>query len=178
MELASPASVDDVRKRIKAGLTSSFRAAYSNRGGQHVIGRVGRRRLSLTAITAGVRNSWCPSVRGRLEPTATGSRFVGRLGWSIFTLVFSATWLGLAFCLFLALLGHAIVLASNGDAGAPVFLVCLAPLGGMVLFFGLSSWGIHVARKDEVYLRSWLEERLRTAGSGIRGYQPWQDRAM
>ncbi|GAB1646463.1 hypothetical protein KRMM14A1259_68860 [Krasilnikovia sp. MM14-A1259] len=172
--------VETVRARLIAGHTSYLRAAFMFGGwGEHrVIGRVGIRRVSLEAVTVGVRNSWRPVMRGHLEPDGTGSRLVGRLGWSPFVRAFSALWLAGVVCVFLVGVIHAAVSAWSGDVGGEVFVPCLVSLGFLAFFVGLTAWGIYAGRRDADYLRSWLTDRVQTADAGIPGYRPWRGETL
>lgn len=38
-----------------------------------------------------------------------------------------------------------------------------------------NSW---IGRRDAEYLRSWLNDQMRTAASGIPGYRPWDGAAQ
>lgn len=174
--LVSPLPVPAVRERLIEASTSNWAAFMSGGGsGISVIGHVGTRRISVQAVQPNARNSWRSSVWGRLEPMETGSRFTGKLGWSPSTKVFSGLWLGFVVCFFLALVGRAVVLASRGEATAETFLFCLMPLGMMLFFVGLTSWGIWAGRREATYLRSWMADRLQTAEAiDIPGYRPWQ----
>jgi hypothetical protein len=172
VELSTPLPVEAVRERLAAGRGSRWRAGFMvGGGGYHVVGRVGRRRVALTVVRAGMRNSWMPEVRGRLEATATGSRLVARIGWSPFVKAFSAVWLGVVTAIFLGAAGRAVALAVTGEITAPDALFCLVPLAFMAFFVGLSSWGMWAARDSEAYLRSWLAGRIPADGSGIAGYR-------
>ena len=115
----------------------------------------------MSAVEADVRNSWRPLFRGRLDPAGTGSELVGSIGWSPFVKVFSALWLSCGCGLVVALAGLGSVL-------------CLVPLGFVLLFAGLVAVGIKACRREDAYLRSWLVERLQTAESAIPGYHPWR----
>ena len=176
-EFVSPLFVEEARTRLIEGSTSYLRSAltFGGGGGFSVIGRVGTTRISLQAVQAGVRNSWRPLLRGRLEPAGTGSRFAGTIGWSPFIRAFSGLWLGGVCCFFLALAGRAAALAWRGEATADAFLICLAPLGFVLFFVALTSWGIHAGRREAEYLRSWMADRLQAAEAGIPGYRPWQE---
>jgi hypothetical protein len=164
--LVSPLPVETVRTRLIEGTTSYVRSAfaYGGWGDFRVVGRVGTQTISLQAVAGGLRNSWRPVARGRLEPVGTGSRFVGTLGWSPFVRTFSAVWLGGVGLIFVVLVGHAITLTWAGDASAGVFLVCLAPVGFVLFFIGLTSFGIWAGRREEKYLRSWMADRLQAPG--------------
>jgi hypothetical protein len=173
----SPLPVPAARERLIEASTSNWSAFMSGGGsGISVIGHVGTRRISVQAVQPNVRNSWRSSVWGRLEAVGSGSRFTGKLGWSPFTKAFSGLWLGLVGGAFLALVGRAVVLASRGEATAEAFLFCLMPLGMMLFFIGLTTWGIWAGRREAAYLRSWLADRLQTAeATRIPGYRPRQD---
>lgn len=177
MVLVSPLPLQTVRARLIEGRTSYLRAAFAfgGGGGYHVVGHVGARRVSLQAVKVGVRNSWRPVMRGRLEPEQSGSRFVGRLGWSPFVKAFSALWLGAVTCFFLGLLIRALAMAWAGEATGVAFLICLAPLGFVFFFAGLTTWGTLAGRGEAMILRSWLEDRLKTAEASVSGYRPWQE---
>lgn len=178
MVMLSPLSVQLVRERLTAGRISYFRAAFmlGGEGGYRVVGRIGTHRITLEAAKVGVRNSWRPVLRGRLEPAGAGSRLVGTLGWHPAVKAFSALWLGAVSCFFLGFVVRAGVLAWNGNATGEEALLCLVPLAFIVFFVGLNAWAIRVGRDEARYLRSWLAERLQTADSGIPGYRPWQGR--
>lgn len=177
LAFVSPLSVRAVRARLIEGSTSYWRSAFTfgGFGGVRVVGRVGTRRISLQAVQGGVRNSWRPLLRGRLEPAETGSRFVGRLGWSPFVRAFSALWLGCGCCALLVLVVRAVALSLSGHSTADAFLVCLIPLGFVLFFVALTAWGIRAGRREATYLRSWMADRLQTAEAGVRGYRPWQN---
>jgi hypothetical protein len=113
-------------------------------------------------------------IRGSLEPAGTGSRLVGRLGWSPFVKVFSALWLSIVGCAFLGIAIRAVAMAWRGDATGGAFLVGLVPLGFLLLFVGMTAWGTRAGRREAVYLRSWLADRLQTAEAGVPRYRPWQ----
>ena len=169
--LESPLPLPVVRQRLKDGSVSYLRAgfAYGGLGGYRVVGRVCDRTVSLQAARVGIRNSWRPVMRGRLEPAGTGTRLVGKLGWHPAVRVFSGVWVGMAFGIFLVATGFAV--AAPWDPKA--FLVSLVPLGFVAFFVGLTALCIRLSRGEVAYLRSWLADRLQTAESGIAGYQPW-----
>jgi len=176
MLILSPLAVQVARQRLAAGRISYFRAAFTfgGVGGYRVVGRVGARRIVLEAAKAGVRNSWRPVFRGRLEPARTGSRLVGTLGWHPVVKAITALWLGAVSCLFLGLVVRLVALAWNGNATGDDVLFCLVPLAFVVFFAGLSAWAILAGRGEVRYLRSWLADRLQTPDAGIPGYRPWQ----
>ena len=174
--LVSPLPVPAVRARLIEGRTTYLRAAFTfaGFGGYRVVGRVGERRIVLEAAAVGVRNTWRPVLRGRLEPEGTGSRLVGRLGWSPFVKAFSALWLTIVGSAFVGITLRAVAVVWSGEATGGVFLYGLIPLGMLLFFVGLTAWGIQLGRRA-IYLRSWLGDRLQTAESGIPGYRPWQE---
>jgi hypothetical protein len=174
--LVSPLPVPVVRARVIEGSTSYLRAAFrfGSSGGSHIVGRVGTRRISLEAVTAGQRNSWRPMMRGRLDPEEAGSRLVGTLGWSPFVKAFSALWFSVIGCAFLGLVIRAVAMAWGDDASVEAFLICLAPLGFALLFIGLTAWGIQAGRRQAMYLRSWLADRMQTKDADVSRYRPWQ----
>ena len=145
-------------------------------GGYIVVGRVGARRISLEAAKLGVRNAWRPVVRGRLEPEGAGCRFVGTIGMSPFVKAFSGLWLGGVICAFFGFVAVVVVRAVRGEATGGDFLACLVAPSMMASFVALTAWGTLVDRGEATYLRSWLADRLQTAGAGIRGYRPWQQK--
>lgn len=160
-----------------AGRTSYLRAFFmlGGGGGYVVLGRVGQRRISLEAAKLGVRNSWRPVVRGRLEPAGTGCRFLGTIGMSPVIKAFSGFWLGGVICFFFAFVAIVVVRAVHGEATIGDFLTCLVPPSMVAGFVALTAWATLVDRGEATYLRSWLADRLQTAGvGGIRGYRPWQ----
>jgi len=168
MVLESPLPAPAARERLIANSVPylPFGLTSGDRGGLRVVGRVGPRQISLQAVDGGVRNSWRPSLRGRLEPLGTGSRFTGKLGWSPFVKAFSGLWLGGVGAIFLVLVIRAVAMARDGHATAEAFLVCLGPLGFVVFFIGLTTWGIRAGRREETYSRSWMADRLQTAEVG------------
>jgi hypothetical protein len=151
------------RERLIEGSVPTLRAGLtlSGLGGYRVVGRVGERRISLRAGKVGVRNSWRPVLRGRLEPDGAGCRLVGRLGLHPYVKVFSAVWLGGVTLVLVGLLVSAVV-ETNGVA----LLYCLLPLGFIAFFAGLTALGTRIGRGEAAYLRSWLAERLQTAEAG------------
>ena len=175
LEFVSPLPVQAVRERLVVGRTSYLRAfSMLGGGGYVVVGRVGTRRISLEAAKLGVRNAWRPVMRGRLEPTGTGCRFVGTIGVSPFVKAFSGLWLGGMICAFFGFVAVVGVRAVRGEATGGDFLSCLVPPSMTAIFVALTAWGTLVDRGEATYLRSWLADRLQTAETGIRGYQPWQ----
>jgi hypothetical protein len=173
----SPLTVEVARARLIEGRTSYLRLAFTlggGGGGYRVIGHVGARRVSLQAAKVGVRNSWRPVMRGRLEAAGTGCQLTGKLGWSPFVKGFCVLWLTGVCLAFLFTMLNAVVQVSSGDATVSVFLFCCLPVGFLLFFVALTSWGIHVGRGEERYLRQWLVNRLQTEGSGVPGYRPWQ----
>lgn len=72
LAFVSPLSAEVARARLIEGRISHLRAAFSfgGGGGFTVAGHVGARRISVQAAKAGIRNSWRPVFRGRLDPTA------------------------------------------------------------------------------------------------------------
>ena len=169
--LESPLPLPVVRQRLIDGSTSYLRASftYGGFGGFRVVGRVGNRAISLQAARIGVRNSWRPVLRGRLEAAGAGTRLVGKLGWHPAVKAFSAVWVGIAFGIFVVSTGFAAA-AANPRA----LLFSLVPLGFVAFFVGLTALCIRLSRGEETYLRSWLIERLQTAESGVHGYRPWK----
>lgn len=174
--LVSPLPVETVRTRLAEGSTTYSRAFFGlgGGGGYVVLGHVGTHRVSLEAARVGLRNSWRPTMRGRLEPDGTGSRLVGHLGWAPFIKALSTVWLtGVGFFLLVSV-SRAVDLTWSGDVTGEAFLICLAPLGMLLFFVGLTTWGTRVGLRDETYLRSWLAKRLQTADTEIPGYRPWR----
>ncbi|MEU8657670.1 hypothetical protein [Actinoplanes philippinensis] len=161
--LGSPLPLPVARERLRAGRTTFWQALRSGAGGYRVIGRVGERSVSLAAVRAGAQNSWRPELRGRLEPAETGSRLVGSIGWSPFVRIFSTVWLCGAGAAFVGLLAVGLDRALHGEV-SPALAACLVPLGFMASFVGITVLGVRWGRADEAYLRSWLADRLRTAG--------------
>jgi hypothetical protein len=49
IELSSSLQVDVVRERLAAGTVAPWRAGFVNGGGHLIVGRVGRRRVTVTA---------------------------------------------------------------------------------------------------------------------------------
>jgi hypothetical protein len=174
--LVSPLPVPVVRARLIEGSVPYLRAVFTfgGWGGYHVVGRVGTRWISLEAAIVGQRNSWRPVLRGRLERAEAGSRLVGTLGWSPFVKAFSALWLSIMGCVFLGFVIRAVVMAWRDGASGEAFLICLAPLGFVLFFLGLTAWGIQAGHREAMYLRSWLADRMQTKDAGIAGYRPWR----
>ncbi|WP_143232932.1 hypothetical protein [Actinoplanes regularis] len=162
----SPLSVRAARTALSEGSVSYSRAYPSFEGGldgYRVVGRVGEDEISLEARQVGMRNSWLPVMKGRLEPAGTGSRLAGTLGWPPVVKAFSALWLSFMCCIFLVLVIRVVTLALRGKAGGMDFLGCLVPLGFVLSFVGLTSWASYSGRGNAKYLRSWLAERLQVA---------------
>jgi hypothetical protein len=173
--LLSPLPVSAARKRLLEGHVSYLRAffIFGGGGGYLVVGHIGRRRILLEALQLGGRNSWQPVLHARLEPAGNGCRLVGRLGWSRVVKTLCALLLGGAVGGFLGLLIRAVARAVNGDATGGDFLIGLIPLSFVPVLVVLTSWGARLGRSEANYLRSWLVNRLQTAGSAIPGYRPW-----
>ncbi len=108
-------------------------------------------------------------LRGRLEPAGTGCRLVGRLGWHPFVKAFTLLWLGLVTGVFLGLAGRAVVLVRTGEATGEAALACLFPLGLLLFFTAMTVWAIQLGRREGIYLRRWLADRLQTTDSALPG---------
>ncbi|MEU4217938.1 hypothetical protein [Actinoplanes sp. NPDC026623] len=162
----SPLPVEAARARLIEGSSTGMEAFldFSVADGYRVIGNVDTHWISLVAATMGVRNSWRPWLRGTLEPDGTGSRLAGTLGWAPLVKVFSALWFTGVALAFLTLAGRAATLTWSGDVTGADLLLCLPPLGMMLVFAGLITWTTHSGRRDEAYLRAWLAERLQIGG--------------
>jgi hypothetical protein len=151
VELASPLSADEARARLRDALRSPVRSRLElggSTGTYDLAGRIGADRLMLSTARVGLRNSWAPVVRGRLEPADGGSRLVARMGWHPGIKAVSALWL----------LGAAVAVPGLIAAGDAQF--ALVPLGMLVLFVALMVWGERGGRRVTVRLREFLAERL------------------
>jgi hypothetical protein len=160
--LTSPLPVDVVRERLAEGSVSLLRATFPLGGGYRVIGRIGPHRLRLEATRSGGRDAWRPILRGRLEPTATGSRLVGTVGVhpSVKVAVLA---MGAALAVALiALCGFGVYRAVRGELSTPDVLAALPPAVVLVFLGGTSLRRLPAGRLEVAYLRSWLTERLRT----------------
>lgn len=176
IELESPLPEHVARERMRAASVSYLRAGFSfgGLGGYRVVGRVGEHWVRLSAGRVGIRNSWSPIFRGRLDPSLTGCRLAGKIGWHPLVKLFSVVWLGGVSAFFLVFLGALIA----GQVTGLDVLAGLLPLGFIAFYVGLSSWGIGIGRRDAAYLRRWLNDQVQTAASGIPGYRPWDGAAQ
>src|SRR4051794_19147241 len=176
--VSSPLPESIARERLAAGTMSRTRAAFSlsglGAGGYRVVGRVGERHISLTAERPGLRNSWRPNLRGRLEPSETGSRFAGTVGWHPAVKAFCFVWLSPLVLLFVAMFIRAAVLTVIGDVTSPDLLACLIPLPFILAFVGITALGVWSSRREGAYLRSWLDDQLHNITPGS---QPQPDQA-
>lgn len=181
VEWVSALPVEEVRERMNMGLTSPFRAVffYGGSGEHRLTGHAGRSRVTVAAGRAGVRNSWGPVLRGRLEPAGSGCRLAGKIGWHPAVWALSAVWLGGVLCAFVVLAALGVATVLMGDADGGLLLAALVPVGMTAFFVAIITWGIRAARPDETYLRSWAADRLQTvpiispgAASGARPPEP------
>jgi hypothetical protein len=170
--MMSPLPVEVVRERLDADRIPYLRASFmvSGFGRYHIVGRVGTRLIKLEARRTGIRNSWRPVLRARLEPKGTGSQLVGRIGMDPVVKVFSAFWLGAVSCVFLVGVVNAMVTTWSGDASGAAVLICLLPLGFMLFFVGLTAFATQLGRGQGTYLRLWLAERLQTTELSDRNH--------
>jgi hypothetical protein len=165
VELQSPLPVDVARQRLRTERNSFFLQRPTADGGNtrfRVTGHVGAHRISLQADAMGGRNSWRPVLRAHLEPTGTGSRLSGTLGWHPWTKVLSAVWMAIAGISLLDVLVHAAAVMSTGDitAAGEGLLLCLIPLSLAAFLIGAMTWGARSGRAEALILRLWLADRI------------------
>jgi hypothetical protein len=165
--VASSMSVDDARRRLSEDLASrrvavQYAGEHDLGGADVVVGRLRGPHLTVTVTQPGVRNSWRPILRGRLDAARSGSQLVCRVGWHPLTRALSFIWLavaafGLAINLVRAggnLLSGQVVSAAHP---ATVAAVCL----GMGLFLSaVATAATWQARNVAACLRAWATDRL------------------
>jgi hypothetical protein len=123
-----------------------------------VIGHVSLARVRLLAQRPSrrrLRNPWRPVLRGRIVPTPGGSRLVGSFAWLSGVRMATAAWL-VAVVAFLAI-------GFTTAAGQSAFTVLILLTPGIVLAVGgllLIGVAARAGRRDETFLREWLERRL------------------
>lgn len=131
-------------------------------GPRIVVGEVSQRRLSLTAMSPWVRNSFRPVMRGELTPASDGCVLTGTIGWHPVVRVFSFVWLAGVAGFFLMGVVGAVGLAAAGQGTSALGMLAFAAVavGFAAFFMGLLALGGRLGRKDEEFLRDWLSERL------------------
>ena len=133
-------------------------------GPRIVAGRVSPDYVRLAAMRPGVQNGWRPSFRGKLAPHGAATQLVGKMGVPTAVKIFSAVWLGGVACFFvIGLVGSLDELARGrvADAGG-WFVFTAATLGFASFFMGLTWLAGRSGKKDEAYLRQWLQDQLQS----------------
>jgi hypothetical protein len=131
-------------------------------GSRIVVGEVSQRRLRLTAMRLGVRNSFSPVLRGELIPTSDGCVLIGTIGWHPAVRVFTFLWVSMWAAFFLTGVVGSVGLAALGDEANALGMLAFAgvDVGLGAFFVGLLAFGGWMGRKDEEFLREWLSVRL------------------
>lgn len=164
----SPLSREAAVSALAGGITgfgSMFARSWSFGFGPRVVrGRVTTEHVRLAAMKPGFRNSWRPVFRGRWETRGTTTQLVGKIGWHPAVKIFSAVWLGGVACfLVTGLIGGLDLLAQGRPADAGGWFAFSAATIAFVAFFAGPTWFAgRSGKKDEEYLRQWLQDRLQT----------------
>jgi hypothetical protein len=165
IEMLSSLSVPAVVEQL-ADVTSSrglvLRGMETGWGSRIVVGEVSRGRLRLRAMRPGVRNSFRPVLRGELTPTSDGCVLIATIGWHPAVRVFNILWISTWAVFILTGVAGCVGLAASGDEANAMGMLAFA---GVTLVFGavfagLLAFGGWLGRKDEEFLRSWLNVRL------------------
>ena len=165
IQMASSWPVHAAVEQLADGVTSSWGTVMHGEtgwGSRIVVGKVSQRRLRLTAMRLGVRNSFRPVLRGELTPASDGCVLTGTIGWHPVVRVFSFLWLTVVAVFFLTGVVGSVGLAVSGQGRSALgMLVFAAAAVGFGAFFaGLLAFGGRLGRKDEEFLRDWLSGRL------------------
>ena len=177
VRLTSSLTVEEASRRLQAGLTrrswigpapwTTWRWAIrgfsrDEEPDRIVTGSVKPSRIRLAALVPGVRNSWRPTFRGRLQTGNGHTELVGNIGYFPGVRVFSFFWGGLVSLFFVVSLCVAVVMLAKGrwdEARTAAFLAVVA--AGMLIFgLALASGATRLGDRDEEWLRQWLADRL------------------
>lgn len=166
--LESPLSQAAATSALATGLTGLgsrfFRGMSFGIGPRIVAGRVSADYVRLAAMRPGVQNGWRPSFTGKLAAHGATTQLVGKIGVPTAVKIFSAAWLGGVACFFVTgLVGGLDELARGrvGEAGG-WFAFTAATIGFAGFFMGLTWFASRSGKKDEAYLRQWLQDRLQS----------------
>lgn len=166
--VSSPLTVDDARRRLRDGLTTrgpAFAVGLASITESRVVrGQVRQESVRLVAMRPGVRNSWRPVLRGRLQATDIGCQLACRLGWDPFVRVFTACWLGAVLLGFVHGVVTTVGRAWTGDFATLRDSATLigGTLGSALFIVGLTTLARRLSRGDVAHLRTWLAERLQS----------------
>jgi len=122
---------------------------------QAAVGRVSEQDVSLQRVIPSVRNPFKPCFVGCFEPTASGTRLVGRftMPWVIKALV--TIWISFCF-LWTAAASWFVIASGNGERWYfPLFGVCMLVAGGLVVKVG--TW---FGRNDVAWLTGVISNAL------------------
>ena len=123
-----------------------------------VVGHVSLGRVRLLAQRPSrrrLRNPWRPVLRGRIVPTPGGSRLVGSFAWLSGVRVATAAWLVAV----VAFLVAGFVTAFGQSFGTVLMLITpgiVLAVAGLLLI----GFAARAGRRDETFLREWLQRRL------------------
>lgn len=111
---------------------------------------------------ANSRNTFAPILYGVIVPTEEGSRILGHFQLSPVMRLFLAVWFGGSTLLAVTLLLMSIVRFTPDATAAealPVLVLAMLPLLGWLIL----RWQQRKGREDEMKLRNWLDEVVRSA---------------
>jgi hypothetical protein len=161
--MASDLPIDVVRERLRTRSITYRQAAFRGGVSYGVLGRIGEHDIAVQAgyiATAGLGR---PALRGRLEPTATGTRADVRISRYLPLMWFGAVFVALAAAAFLYLVAVSAGEAFTGHLTGAEVAGCLVPVPLGALFAAVSLLGTLSGRREVRYLKSWLADCLGTS---------------
>lgn len=148
----TPYDIHDAVERLRAVTKPRAFGALTS---QAAVGRVSETDVSLQRVIPSFRNPFKPCFIGHFEPTASGTRLVGRftMPWVIKLLV--TVWI--SFCvLWTAAASWFVIASGNGERWYfPLFGVCMLVAGGLVVKVGM--W---LGRNDVAWLTDVISDAL------------------
>jgi len=176
VRIVSPLTVEEASRRLRDGLARrrwvapapwvtwrwALRGFTGDKEPERIVTGSVSSRIRLTAFVPGVRNSWRPTFRGRLQARDGAAELVGSFGFFPGVRAFSLFWAGGVAVFGLVALIVTVVMLAQGkwdDARTAGFLLVVGV--GMLLFgLVLNSGASRLGDRDEQWLSRWLEDRL------------------